>query len=52
MLLRESEYVKNLSYEDVAALAQQAKGSDAEGYRIEFINLVRAFSPLARKQAN
>jgi Ca-activated chloride channel family protein len=49
MLLRESEYVKNYSYDDIVALAQQAKGKDDEGYRIEFINMVKAFSPLARK---
>jgi Ca-activated chloride channel homolog len=49
MLLRESEYVKDFSYQDVVNLAQQAKGKDEEGYRIEFINMVKAFSPLARR---
>ncbi|RAW02973.1 vWA domain-containing protein [Pseudochryseolinea flava] len=49
MLLRESEYVKNFSYHDVVELAQSARGKDNEGYRIEFINMVKAFGPIARK---
>ena len=44
MLLRESEYIKSYTYEDVARLAQGARGTDKEGYRIEFINLVKSFS--------
>ncbi|HEY8935874.1 MAG TPA: von Willebrand factor type A domain-containing protein [Cyclobacteriaceae bacterium] len=49
MLLRESEYVKDFSYEQVAQLAQSAKGEDKEGYRIEFINMVKSFGIVARK---
>jgi Ca-activated chloride channel family protein len=41
MLLRESPYVQNFDYRKVAALAQRAKGEDVEGYRSEFINLVK-----------
>ena len=44
MLLRESEYVKNFNYDQVVQLAQGAKGGDVEGYRIEFINIVKSFS--------
>ena len=40
-LLRGGQYTKSYSYDDVIALAQGAKGSDAFGYRAEFINLVR-----------
>ena len=40
-LLRGGQYTKSYSYDDVIALAQGAKGTDAFGYRAEFINLVR-----------
>jgi Ca-activated chloride channel family protein len=40
-LLRGGQYTKSYSYDDVVSLAQGAKGSDAFGYRAEFINLVR-----------
>jgi Ca-activated chloride channel homolog len=39
MLLRESEYVKSFTFDDVARLASGAKGVDKEGYRIEFIGI-------------
>ena len=47
MLLRESEYVKDFSYDEVVQMAQGAKGDDAEGYRIEFINMVKSFGAVA-----
>lgn len=40
-LLRGGQYTKSYSYDDVIALAQDAKGADSFGYRAEFINLVR-----------
>lgn len=49
MLLRDSEYVGDFTYEEVLALAEGAKGKDAQGYRTEFINMVKSFSLLARK---
>lgn len=49
MLLRESEYIKDFSYDDVASLAQGARGEDEEGYRIEFINMVKSFNLVAKK---
>lgn len=49
MLLRESEYVKNFTYDQVVQMAQQAKGDDKEGYRTEFINLVKSFGLLAKR---
>ncbi len=48
MLLRESEYVKGFSYDQVVQMAQGARGKDAEGYRIEFINMVKAFGSVAK----
>jgi Ca-activated chloride channel family protein len=49
MLLRESEYVKNFSYDQVVQLAQGAKGEDKEGYRIEFINMAKSFGSIAKR---
>jgi Ca-activated chloride channel family protein len=41
MLLRDSEFKGNSSYGAVLELAQEAKGTDAEGYRSEFLNLAQ-----------
>jgi len=41
MLLRDSAFKQNSTYQDVITLALGAKGLDREGYRQEFINLVR-----------
>lgn len=49
MLLRESEYIKNFSYDQVIQLAQGAKGVDKEGYRIEFINMAKSFGSIASR---
>jgi Ca-activated chloride channel family protein len=40
-LLRGGTYTGSYSYDDIIALAMNAKGQDAFGYRSEFINLVR-----------
>ena len=40
MLLKNSELIADMSYEDVLELAQQAKGNDSGGLRSEFIELV------------
>jgi len=40
-LLEGAPYLKGYGYDDVAALAQGAKGDDRFGYRAEFVNLVR-----------
>ncbi|MFZ6009539.1 MAG: YfbK domain-containing protein [Bacteroidota bacterium] len=49
MLLRESEYIKDFSYDQVIQMAQAAKGEDREGYRIEFINMVKSFGLVASR---
>ena len=49
MILRESEYVKDFTREEVLSLAIGAKGVDKEGYRIEFINMVKSTKALAMK---
>lgn len=42
MLLRNSEFMGNTSLESILTLAKSAKGEDEEGYRSEFIQLVKA----------
>lgn len=46
MLLRNSNFSGNSSYEQTLQLAQSAKGVDEEGYRAEFIQLVKAAQSL------
>ncbi|MEO1011864.1 MAG: von Willebrand factor type A domain-containing protein [Bacteroidota bacterium] len=41
MQLRESSYHNNSSLEDVLALAERGRGTDRNGYRAEFIRLVK-----------
>lgn len=41
MLLRDSEYKNDVSYSQVIAMAEESKGDDTEGYRSEFIRLVK-----------
>lgn len=49
MLLRESEFIKDFSYDQVLELAAGARGKDEEGYRIEFINMTKSFGLVAKK---
>ncbi|MBL7865543.1 MAG: von Willebrand factor type A domain-containing protein [Cyclobacteriaceae bacterium] len=48
MLLRESEYVNAYRYEDVLLAAEQSRGSDKDGYRSEFVGLVKSVKLLSR----
>jgi Ca-activated chloride channel family protein len=41
LILRNSEYKKDASMEEVIAMAKGARGEDEEGYRAEFLKLVR-----------
>lgn len=49
MLLRDSEYVKGWTYDHVLSLAQGARGTDKEGYRMEFINMVKSYGMVASR---
>lgn len=42
MQLRNSEFIDTKKKEDVIALAEAGKGTDADGYRAEFIRLVKS----------
>ena len=41
MLLRDSPHKGSVTFDDVIRIAEASKGADAEGYRAEFIELVR-----------
>ena len=41
LLLRDSKFATNYNYEDVKNWAKNGVGNDEEGYRSEFLNLVR-----------
>jgi Ca-activated chloride channel homolog len=49
MLLRNSEFKADASYDKVLKLAVSAKGSDEEGYRAEFIKMVQTVASIAKK---
>ena len=46
MLLRKSEFIGNATIKTVIDLAKNAKGTDEEGYRAEFIQLVKTADDL------
>lgn len=50
MLVRESEFKQQSSYQNAITLALGAKGKDTEGHRQEFINLVRSMELLDKGQ--
>ena len=49
MLLRNSEFIENFTFTDVALLAKEARGMDHEGYRREFIQMVESMALMASK---
>lgn len=48
MLLKDSPYIGDWRYHDVLAMAEASRGVDKEGYRSEFLNLVRTHALMAR----
>ncbi len=42
LLLRQSKFIETGSYQNVVEIAQNARGEDLEGYRAEFIRLVKS----------
>ncbi|WP_372369772.1 von Willebrand factor type A domain-containing protein [Candidatus Uabimicrobium sp. HlEnr_7] len=47
-MLRESKFKGNLTYEQILTLAKAARGSDENGYRHEFLRLVKLTKELAK----
>lgn len=50
MLLRNSQFKQNGSYDQAISIAQNAKGSDDDGYRAEFVRLAQTAKLLANNQ--
>ena len=50
MLLRNSQYKGNANFSSVKQTAQSAMSNDAEGYRKEFIQLIKKASSLKEKE--
>jgi Ca-activated chloride channel family protein len=48
MLLKDSEYKGNGNYRMVLNLGEQALGNDEDGYRSEYIRLVKSAQPLEK----
>ncbi|MNV65267.1 hypothetical protein D3C71_1579560 [compost metagenome] len=48
MLLRQSDFKQKSSFEQVISLAEQSMGKDKEGYRSEFLKLVKSSQLLAK----
>ena len=51
MLLCQSKFKQNASYDDVISLAENAKSIDKEGYRSEFVSLVKAARIMAKNSS-
>lgn len=49
LLLRDSKFKGNASFDEVVKLAKMGKGEDTEGYRSEFIRLVELYELQAKK---
>lgn len=52
MLLRQSEFVQDSTFEQAIALADGAKGLDKEGYRAEYVKLAKSAQLLAKDLRN
>lgn len=51
LLIRDSEFKQNASYENAIILAKKGKGIDDNGYRAEFVQLVENAKLLSNKEA-
>jgi Ca-activated chloride channel homolog len=51
MLLRNSPYKADATWEDAAKLAREHRGADPDGYRAEFVRLVELASSLDRQRS-
>lgn len=52
MLLRQSEFVQESTFEQAIALADGAKGTDKEGYRAEYVKLAKSAQLMAKDLRN
>lgn len=49
LVLKKSEFMQNSNFDHVIATATAAKGTDAEGYRSEFVRLAKSAQLLAKE---
>ena len=52
MVLKQSQFVEDIEYKDIIALAQSAKGQDSEGYRSEFISMLKTYEILSKSESS
>lgn len=52
MILRDSEYKSDASFENIESIANENRGSDPHGYRKEFINLVKKATNLKSRKVS
>jgi Ca-activated chloride channel homolog len=50
LILRQSEFKGTANYDNIMALAKNAYGNDDEGYRAEFVRLVKTARDLDKKE--
>lgn len=50
LILRQSEFKGTANYDDIMTLAKNAYGTDEEGYRAEFVRLVKTAKSLDKKE--
>jgi Ca-activated chloride channel family protein len=48
MLLQNSEFKGTTDYDTVVAMAQKARGEDEDGYRAEFVRLVKSLGQMTQ----
>lgn len=51
MLLRDSRYKGNASFDNISNIAQNARGNDLKGYRAEFAQMIEKARNLARRRS-
>lgn len=51
LLLRDSKFKQDASYQSVVSLAESARGADADGRRTEFVYLAKTAASLSNEEA-
>ena len=52
MVLKESPHIQDMEYTKIITQAQRAKGEDFEGYRSEFISMMKTYDILAKAESS
>ncbi|HEY9486871.1 MAG TPA: von Willebrand factor type A domain-containing protein [Chryseosolibacter sp.] len=51
MLLTDSQYIGDWDCNDIASFCHQARGEDVEGYRSEFVNMVKSYGLISKVES-